>query len=1097
MRLRSAAVTEGGAMCRSVSQRNKMAAVAREPGAAAVLTVPPPEPRPPDPACSGLSLPGLPPGLPEPPGPCLCAVFSDKDEDRFHVSIEANATELQSPDSAPELTPLLRDSAAGKGLSDHGPGTELDPVQSAVSPLSLPAALEAPEAGLSLGQPNGPDRACTERTMTGSPDRTEPAASLFTALREPAESRREDSGEQAADRAQEPAEAPEPGSELRPGTQVRVSLDHVIDDALVVSFCVGHKVFSGVLMDLSRRFGPYGIPISTFPPRRESSRRHVPAPPPLSAEDSSPDPTLTPLFHQGAPYPPPLFLRDTYHQSLPQPPPRRIKRSRRRYGNSEEPTCMLVRLRPRQVLCDRCKGVAGPRPAPSARRRPNPEPLDENLPAEVKRLRCDDARPTRARRDPPKGPGTGAGAPNPAPRRPTASGSSGRDQRSRDTTRSNSLRSAPNSLRTGPGSGLRSGSGSGLRSSSGPSLGSNSGGAAGSRVLTRRISSALSPPRIRLKPHRYRTDPEPSPPPLKTRPRPGPRLDPGPQRTSKNSAKTLTKPSSRPQNRSPSREEARPGSKPGSKAETRPGTRTETRIQQKDQNSKQNPEPDLKAEVKSEYRPESENSTKTLLDQDPEHPEEHPTQVLKPDPDSESCSDPDYHPVLPSPSPSRSRRKQVFPRPTQDFDLDFIGWPDPDKTGPDQDRYSTKPGPDPKPETKRNSDEVKFVCKEKAEKETQLESSETEPGLDQRPKPGPEPNQRSRPVSEPDPESDSELCSDAVIDEKEFHERPKSLEGSEVPTRSSPGPKSGSSLPEPGSNPDSINGSHEPENRTVSETIPEPMEMDSNPSPDHDSGPNTSPDQDSGLNTSPDKDSGPNTSPDQDSGPNTSPDKDSGPNTSPDQDSGPNTSPEQISDQALPESWSKESPTIRSRSGSVVDSRPSSPGSSSGSRSRPSSRTESRASEQSQCSTRSSTKSICKPPQKLSHNPGSRPDPRPMSSRAVPKVVGADGRCVCVGDIVWAKIAGFPWWPARVLSLTVSRHGDGGGVVKQEVRVAWFGSRTTSVLPLSLMSPFLETFQARFDRKRRGPYRRAIAEAASAAKQLTPEVRALITQFET
>lgn len=113
------------------------------------------------------------------------------------------------------------------------------------------------------------------------------------------------------------------------------------------------------------------------------------------------------------------------------------------------------------------------------------------------------------------------------------------------------------------------------------------------------------------------------------------------------------------------------------------------------------------------------------------------------------------------------------------------------------------------------------------------------------------------------------------------------------------------------------------------------------------------------------------------------------------------------------------------------------------------------------------------------------------------KCVGTDGRCMCVGDIVWAKIAGFPWWPARVLSLTVCRSGDGGGVVKQEARVAWFGSRTTSLLPLSHTSPFLETFQTRFDRKRKGPYRRAIAEAANAAKQLTPEVRALITHQDT
>ena len=108
-----------------------------------------------------------------------------------------------------------------------------------------------------------------------------------------------------------------------------------------------------------------------------------------------------------------------------------------------------------------------------------------------------------------------------------------------------------------------------------------------------------------------------------------------------------------------------------------------------------------------------------------------------------------------------------------------------------------------------------------------------------------------------------------------------------------------------------------------------------------------------------------------------------------------------------------------------------------------------------------------------------------------------DGRTVCVGDIVWAKIYGFPWWPARVLGITVSRRGDTGLAVRQEARVSWFGSPTTSFLPLTQLSPFLESFQSRFDRKRKGPYRRAIAEAASAAKQLTPEVRALLTQFET
>lgn len=133
---------------------------------------------------------------------------------------------------------------------------------------------------------------------------------------------------------------------------------------------------------------------------------------------------------------------------------------------------------------------------------------------------------------------------------------------------------------------------------------------------------------------------------------------------------------------------------------------------------------------------------------------------------------------------------------------------------------------------------------------------------------------------------------------------------------------------------------------------------------------------------------------------------------------------------------------------------------------------------------------------KRRHRPSSA-TPSSVFSKSVSKVLLPDGRTVCVGDIVWAKIYGFPWWPARVLAITVARRGDTGLAVRQEARVSWFGSPTTSFLPLAQLSPFLETFQSRFDRKRKGPYRRAIAEAASAAKQLTPEVRALLTQFET
>ncbi|XP_072612828.1 PWWP domain-containing protein 2A isoform X2 [Vulpes vulpes] len=173
-------------------------------------------------------------------------------------------------------------------------------------------------------------------------------------------------------------------SQLIPGAEVRVTLDHIIEDALVVSFRLGEKLFSGVLMDLSKRFGPHGIPVTVFPKREYKDKPEAMqlqsntfqegtgvkcevngAVPDDPSPISPPEPGLAeslwtskppPLFHEGAPYPPPLFIRDTYNQSIPQPPPRKIKRPKRKMYR-EEPTSIMnaIKLRPRQVLCDKCK----------------------------------------------------------------------------------------------------------------------------------------------------------------------------------------------------------------------------------------------------------------------------------------------------------------------------------------------------------------------------------------------------------------------------------------------------------------------------------------------------------------------------------------------------------------------------------------------------------------------------------------------------------------------------------------------------------------------------------------------------------------------
>ncbi|XP_076836746.1 PWWP domain-containing protein 2A isoform X2 [Brachyhypopomus gauderio] len=298
--------------------------------------------------------------------------------------------------------------------------THLEPEAASEAPLSElkdvlhrrpqpPDRLESPSISeeTSLGESVG--QSCiSDFSNTSSKDSPEPPAALDRSL---VSSESEDVRAHTVLGFRTDLRDPGPGPESKPqlpcadavegdpetieglvaGSEVRVSLDHIIDDALVVSFRLGEKIFSGVLMDLSKRFGPYGIPITVFPKREyqdkpESMQLKVeafqsetekgvaqgpsdalpnePAQAPSAPQptpNSQPNPWTSkppPLFQEGAPYPPPLFIRDTYNQSLPQPLPRKIKRPKRRLYR-EEPTSIMnaIKLRPRQVLCDKCKGA--------------------------------------------------------------------------------------------------------------------------------------------------------------------------------------------------------------------------------------------------------------------------------------------------------------------------------------------------------------------------------------------------------------------------------------------------------------------------------------------------------------------------------------------------------------------------------------------------------------------------------------------------------------------------------------------------------------------------------------------------------------------
>ncbi|XP_076830363.1 PWWP domain-containing protein 2B [Brachyhypopomus gauderio] len=121
-----------------------------------------------------------------------------------------------------------------------------------------------------------------------------------------------------------------------------------------------------------------------------------------------------------------------------------------------------------------------------------------------------------------------------------------------------------------------------------------------------------------------------------------------------------------------------------------------------------------------------------------------------------------------------------------------------------------------------------------------------------------------------------------------------------------------------------------------------------------------------------------------------------------------------------------------------------------------------------------------------------------LHTRSMTKCVTEEGYAVAVGDVVWGKIHGFPWWPARVLSINGSRREEGEvDAPWPEAKVAWFGSPTTSQLSVAKLSPFREFFRSRFNRKKKGMYRRAIVEAAKAVGHMSAEITSLLSHCET
>ncbi|KAI5622350.1 PWWP domain-containing protein 2A isoform X1 [Silurus asotus] len=667
---------------------------------------------------------------------------------------------------------------------------------------------------------------------------------------------------------------------LVPGSEVRVSLDHIIDDALVVSFRLGEKIFSGVLMDLSKRFGPFGIPITVFPKREykdkpESmqlkmeafqpetekadtqrtsdvlSERPVQGP---SVAQPSPNPEPNPwtvkpppLFQEGAPYPPPLFIRDTYNQSLPQPPPRKIKRPKRRLYR-EEPTSIMnaIKLRPRQVLCDKCKGAVVQGEKRETRRGP------------VSDCRSDDA---KRRRNESTAPGAG--------KRPR------NDARSEDRSRSADVPK-------------RQASAIRVTSSAPSTLGQSQvkGTAAGSRVIKGVCAAAAASANARVQLSAKKV--------LQSK-----NVDHSKAREVLKMAKAQKR-----------QRESVTDSSGNTKAMTRAATLQEA------------------------------------------HQKVHFTRRLQ------QISG--GGPGMSNPLPPRMRIKPQRYR-NEENDSSSCKPPCLEKV-PGGGRLALPKLAAPRCTSTRSAGQATAAA------EPQGPDRELDPPLRQaRPKP--------QPLSQPPPD----------------HSKPQ---------------------PEPEEQGQEMRGS-KAGNLVVYMTL-KPRQ------PDSSSTSMCSVDSADDLKSS-------------------------------------NSECSSTETLEFPPPGDFRSASAPGTSSTFV----------------------------------SATSSAPKDSKKRSKSLKAA-----VFSKNVSKCVALDGRTICVGDIVWAKILGFPWWPARILAITVSRK-DNGLLVRQEARVSWFGSPTTSFLAITQLAPFLENFQSRFDKKRKGLYRKAITEAAKAAKQLTPEVRALLTQFET
>lgn len=108
-----------------------------------------------------------------------------------------------------------------------------------------------------------------------------------------------------------------------------------------------------------------------------------------------------------------------------------------------------------------------------------------------------------------------------------------------------------------------------------------------------------------------------------------------------------------------------------------------------------------------------------------------------------------------------------------------------------------------------------------------------------------------------------------------------------------------------------------------------------------------------------------------------------------------------------------------------------------------------------------------------------------MSWKLQPPMTPVDKtNIVSVGDIVWGKVHGHPWWPGRVLAISEIRNEESNNPWDRDAHVSWFGSNTSSIMRVHGLQLFLPNFAKRHKRNKKGFYRVAVREAQEALQAM-------------